>query len=164
MTKKDLLHSASEPCGGDAGDNLLPKEGADAKEDAPGPLLNVQRHRWEQETPKLDNENLGLKVKHSVKRKSHILFLELPWDKVTLNIYRMYCDLWHKGGNPDDIVDRVWEEPLEDVPLPVDLPESNYCFSKVIFSNSWTLYKVVKTSNENWLFKASKWSLPFLQF
>ena len=45
MTKKDLLHSTSEPCGGDAGDNLLPKEGADAKEDAPGPLLNVQRNR-----------------------------------------------------------------------------------------------------------------------
>ena len=54
----------------------------------------------------------------------------------------MYCHLWHKSGYPDDIVDRIWKEALEHVSLPVYFPVVNYALSKVIFSNSWILYKV----------------------
>ena len=56
---KNLLHGAAEPCSGDAGDDLLPEESADAQEDAPRPLFYIQWHRRKEEAPKLNNENLG---------------------------------------------------------------------------------------------------------
>ena len=70
--------------------------------------------------------------------------------------------LWDKSGNPDDIVDRIWKEALEHISLPVDLPVVNYPLSKVIFSDTWILYKVINSSNTNYC--SEQWSLAFLQF
>ena len=57
--KGDLLHSATEPSRGNAGDDLLPEKSADTQEDTPRPLFYIQWHRRKEETPKLNNENLG---------------------------------------------------------------------------------------------------------
>ena len=64
-------------------------------------------------------------------------------------IWSWWSDLGDKSGNPDDIVDRIWKEALEHVSMPVYLPVINYVLGKVIFSNSWILYKVINSSSTN---------------
>ena len=80
--KGDLLHGATEPRRGDAGDDLLPEKSADTQEDAPRPLLYVQRHRRKEKTPKLNDENLE---KVTIQIRGDIDLQTVTWETKVAN-------------------------------------------------------------------------------
>ena len=80
--KGDLLHGATEPSRGNAGDDLLPEKSADTQEDAPRPLLYVQRHRRKEETPKLNDENLE---KVTIQIRGDIDLQTVTWETKVAN-------------------------------------------------------------------------------
>ncbi len=58
-TNKGILrHGILEVARGNGGDDLLPDQGSHSQEDAPDPLLHVQRSRLEHIATELNDENL----------------------------------------------------------------------------------------------------------
>ncbi len=53
-----LRHGLRQAAGGNGGDDLLPDQGSHSQEDAPDPLLHVQRSRGERVATELNYDNL----------------------------------------------------------------------------------------------------------
>ena len=106
--QKFLRHRLGNAACGNGCDDLLPDEGADAEEDAPDPLLHVQRGSGERHTTELNYDNL--------EGSCQMILMVIHWFTFII-VY-----LTDERYDPDDVVDWVGEDADEDVPLPVDLP------------------------------------------